>query len=82
MCKDFVPGALAPGFFIQITREGKQLKGQATGQPQFDLFPSSENVFYLKVVEAQVTFHKNAEGAVESLTLLQGGQEMPGKKVE
>jgi len=71
---------LAPTFVITISKEGQQMKAQATGQPIFDIFPKSENEFYLKVIEAQLVFNKNDEGTVESLTLFQGGQEMTGKK--
>ena len=73
---------LAPTFFIEITREENRLFAQATGQDRFELFPSSDSEFYLKVVEARIEFHKNDEGVIESLTLYQGGQEMPGAKVE
>ncbi|WP_303315222.1 serine hydrolase [Flavivirga abyssicola] len=73
---------LKPGFIITITKEGSQLKGHATGQSTVDLFPKSENVFYLKVVNAQLTFNKNSEGKVDSITLLQNGKEMRGKRIE
>ncbi len=73
---------LQPGFKIEITREGAQLKAQATGQPQADLFPQSETKFYLKVIQAQVEFNLNADGVAESLTLFQGGQEMNAPRVE
>ena len=73
---------LAPGFVITITKEGSQMKGQATGQGQFDIFPKSENEFYLKAVVAQVTFNKNDDGEVESLTLWQGGQKNTGLKLK
>ena len=73
---------LMPEFILTITKEGTQLKAQATGQPVFDIFPKSENVFYLKVVTAQLTFNKNAEGHIESVTLLQGGRELTGKRLE
>ena len=72
---------LAPSFIITITREDSQLKAQATGQPMFDVFPKSENEFYLKVVEAQLTFNKNDKGEVESVTLFQGGRETTGKRI-
>jgi D-alanyl-D-alanine-carboxypeptidase/D-alanyl-D-alanine-endopeptidase len=48
---------------------------------EYNLFPKSENVFYLNVVEAQVTFNRDEDGKVHSLTLHQGGQEIVGKKV-
>lgn len=73
---------LMPNFILTVTKEGNQLKTQATGQPIFDIFPKSETVFYLKVVNAQLTFNKNEEGKVDSVTLLQGGREVPGKRID
>jgi len=73
---------LNPGFILTIRKEGNQLKSQATGQAEVPIFPRSKNVFYLKVVAAQLTFNKNVEGMVESVTLHQGGQEIVGKKLK
>jgi tetratricopeptide (TPR) repeat protein len=73
---------LKPDFNITITKDGSQLKAQATGQPIFDIFPKSENVFYLKVVEAQLIFNKSENGDVNTLTLFQGGRELIGNRVE
>lgn len=72
---------LKPGFILTISKEGNQMKAQATGQPMLDIFPKSNEVFYLKAVTAQITFNKGGNGKIESLTLLQGGQEMTGKKL-
>jgi D-alanyl-D-alanine carboxypeptidase len=71
---------LAPDFVIGISREETRLFGQATGQPRFEMFPSSPTEFFLKVVEAQVSFHKDAKGQVDSLVLHQNGRDMPGKR--
>ncbi|WP_111880021.1 serine hydrolase [Aequorivita sp. CIP111184] len=73
---------LQPGFILTITKEGNQLKAQATGQPSFEIFPKNDTEFYVKVVAAQITFNKNESGSIESLTLFQGGQEILGKRVE
>ncbi len=73
---------LRPGFVLTVTREGTQLFAQATGQPRVEIFPSSENTFYLKVVQARLTFHTDGDGPATSLTLHQGGREMPGKRIE
>ena len=54
---------LTKGMKITITRQGNQLYGQATGNPKAELFPKSQDEFYVKVVDAQVTFDKN-EGAL------------------
>jgi CubicO group peptidase (beta-lactamase class C family) len=73
---------LQPGFILTITREGNQLKTQATGQPVFDIFPKSENEFYLKVVDAQLVFNKNDADEIDSVTLFQGGREMIGRRID
>lgn len=73
---------LKPGFVLTISKEGNQLKAQATGQPAFDIFPKSETEFYVKVVSAQITFNMNSAETVESLTLFQGGQEIVVKKIQ
>ena len=54
---------------------------QATGQPKFELFPTSETEFFLKVVEAQVTFVKDEAGKVTQLILNQNGRKMPAKRI-
>jgi len=72
---------LAPVFHIVVTAEGDQLFLQATGQPKFEVFAENDTNFFLKVVEAQIVFSKDEEGN-DMLTLHQGGQVMPGKKVD
>ena len=72
---------LAPGFILTVSREETQLKAQATGQGQFPVYAKSNNVFYYKVVEAELTFNSNKDGVVESVTLKQAGQEIVGRKL-
>lgn len=64
---------LAPNFILTISREGDRLLAQATGQPQLELFPESETKFFLKEIDAKVTFVKDAAGRVTHLILHQGG---------
>ena len=63
----------APGFIMEFRRDGEKLLTQATGQPEIEIFASSDTTFYLKVVEASVTFHRNEEGVVDHITLHQMG---------
>src|SRR5690606_36436186 len=72
---------LSPDFKISVTREGNQLFAQATGQDRFKIYPETNTLFFLTVVEAKISFQLK-EGGVEGLTLFQGGQNMPGKKIE
>ncbi len=64
---------LQPGVDVTLTMEGDQLMAQITGQPKFPLFAESETKFFLKVVDAQVEFLKDAQGAVTHLVIHQGG---------
>ncbi len=72
---------LTPGFVLTITREGDKLMTQATGQGKVEVFPSAPTEFFLKVVDAQISFVKGAEGKVTGLVLHQGGRDMPAKKI-
>jgi CubicO group peptidase (beta-lactamase class C family) len=73
---------LAPTFVIRITRDGSQLFSQATGQPRVPIFPSARNEFFLKVVDAQITFTKDDTGKVNGLVLHQGGKDQKASRQE
>ncbi len=73
--------ALSPQFSIAVTLEGGALFIQATGQGKFPVFAESESKFFLKVVEAQISFRRDETGAVTGLILHQNGQNQPGKKM-
>ncbi|MGC2697382.1 MAG: TIGR03435 family protein [Candidatus Angelobacter sp.] len=62
---------LAPDFIITITQAGDHLFAQATGQPIFELFAESERDFFLKAVDAQITFITDAHGRATELVLHQ-----------
>lgn len=72
---------LGPTFTITITSEDGKLMAQATGQSKFELFPTSETDFYLKVVPATVTFVKDARGKVTELILTQSGRKGTATKI-
>jgi CubicO group peptidase (beta-lactamase class C family) len=73
---------IQPGFSIAISVRDGKLYGMPTGQGEVELFAEAKDKFFLKAVVADVHFTRNAEGAVESLTLFQAGQEMLGKKMD
>jgi hypothetical protein len=72
---------LAPSFTITVTLEDGSLFGQATGQSRFPLFAESETAFFLRVVDAQLTFEVDDSGTVTGLVLHQNGARRPGRKV-
>lgn len=72
---------LAPGFTLTFRTEGDRFFVRATGQQEFEVFGSAPHEFFLTVVDASMTFHPEADGAVNRLTFRQGG-EMEGKRVK
>ena len=81
--KDFIGKYEYPGGAIMtITQDGNKLFAQLTGQSRFEIFPKSENVFFWKIVEAQITFVRDEFGKVVSAMHKQGGQEFAVKKIK
>ncbi|HVP91022.1 MAG TPA: serine hydrolase [Terriglobales bacterium] len=74
--------ALSPAFVIAVTLEGNALFIQASGQSKLPVFAESETEFFLKVVDAQISFVKGEGGTVTGLVLHQNGQNQPGKKIK
>lgn len=73
---------LAPDFILAVAREGDHLFTQATGQPKVELFPESNQDYFLKVVDAQITFVIDSNGRGTELILHQGGRDQHAKRIE
>jgi serine-type D-Ala-D-Ala carboxypeptidase/endopeptidase len=73
---------LTSNLVLTITREGEHLFARATGQPKFELFAEGEKEYFLKAVDAQITFEVDVGGAVNQLVLHQAGQNVPAKRID
>src|SRR5215217_5519630 len=73
---------VGPGFVMRIFREGDKFMTQATGQPQFEIFPESETTFYPRAFVAKLTFVKDADGKVNMIRIEQGGRVTLGKRIK
>ena len=73
---------LAPNFIITITRDGDHLFQQATGQPKFEIYAKGDRDYFLKVVDAQITFVIDSQGHATELILHQNGRDAHGNRVE
>ena len=62
-----------PAMIMTFSREGDSIFGQITGQPRFELQPTSDTTFTLVGVPAGVTFHRDEDGTVTHLILHQNG---------
>lgn len=71
---------ILPVVALTITREGDHLFLQVTGQPKAEIFPEGDRDYFLKVVDAQVTFLTDAQGHATELILHQGGRDHHAKR--
>lgn len=71
---------MMPSANLMVTLDGDHLMAQLSGQQKFQLFPESETRFFVKVVDAQVDFVKDASGAVTQAVLHQNGRDMKATK--
>lgn len=70
---------LTPEMTFIVSKVGDKLMGAPKGQPQVELFPESETKFFVLVVDAQISFVKDDNGAVTHLILHQGGDQKAKK---
>jgi hypothetical protein len=73
---------LAPAVFLTVTREGNRLFVQLTGQPVFEVFPESEKDYFLKLVDAQLTFETDSQGKAIAVVLHQLGVNQRARRIE
>lgn len=74
---------VAPGLSFTIGKEGGNLTFLPPGQPKpVPLYAESETVFFLKVVDATITFVKDADGKVTGLEFRQAGRTTKAKRAE
>ncbi|HEY4132718.1 MAG TPA: serine hydrolase [Gemmatimonadaceae bacterium] len=73
--------ALGPQLDLTVTLDNGALYVQPTGQAKLRLWPESASAFFLKEVDVQLSFARDAAGAVTSATLTQSGTSVPVKKI-
>ena len=69
---------LTPNMNMVISLENNQLSAKLGTQPTFPIFPESETMFFLKVVDAQIEFSADAK----QLTLHQGGRDTQARRLD
>lgn len=71
---------LAPQFIITVSEADGALFAQATGQGKAPLFATAKDEFFYKIVDARLSFQRDANGKVTGLILRQGGRDTPAAK--
>ena len=67
---------------LMVTREGDRLFAQLSGQSKAEIFPSSENEFFWKDADAQVTFVRNEKAEVTGGVHRQAGRTLNVPKLK
>ena len=73
---------LSDNAVMTISRVGNQLTSQVTGQGAIGIYPESATKFFVKVIDAQLSFVTNEQGLVTALVLHQHGANMNAPRIE
>jgi len=73
---------MQPGVNMTITKDEQQLSAQLTGQPALEIFPSAENDFFLKAVNARLVFTRDGDSPASMVTLHQNGRTVDMKRIK
>lgn len=74
--------SIDPTMRFTLLRRGDGLVARLTGQPFAPIFASAKDEFFYKVVDAQLSFHRDASGKIAGLTLHQNGRDLPATREE
>jgi hypothetical protein len=72
--------ALAPAVGLNVAVQDGRLAVQVTGQSRITVYASAKDKFFYTVVDAQITFQRDAQGRVSGLVLHQGGRDFAAAK--
>jgi len=70
------------GVMMSVWRDADRFLTQLPGQPAVEVFPESEQDFFAKVVDAQITFHADGAGPVTDLVLHQNGKDQTATRMD
>ena len=73
---------LRPGFVVAVSREGKKLTAQATGQAQSELIPQGGRRFVVADIQAPVTFMADPQGRIAYLLFEQAGMKIQAPRLD
>jgi CubicO group peptidase (beta-lactamase class C family) len=72
---------IAPSSSIEVTRDGGRLFAQAPGQPRGELAAEQIDQFFVPDADVQISFVRDADGAVTGLVLHLGGTDVPARRI-
>ena len=73
---------IGPSLVLTVSRDGDRLLAQPTGQSKAELHAQSDVQFFVKEVNAEITFVKDDDGKISHLMLKQGGRDTRAKRIK
>jgi hypothetical protein len=67
--------------YMTVNREGERFYAQLSGQQLVEIFPQSDHEFFLKTVDAQLSFKAVSDGKATQVTLRQNGNDQAGTRL-
>jgi len=68
--------------YVNVKRDGDTLIAKLTGHVPYEIYAESEDHFFWKIVDAQISFANDGSGKAPSAVLHQGGRDTPMSRVD
>jgi hypothetical protein len=80
---DLPPSVLqdAPAFLLDVTLKDGALYFKPSGRPAFRIWPETETDFFVKELDVQISFTKDASGAISGLVVHQNGEDRAARRL-
>jgi len=73
---------LQPNSYMTVSVRNNRVFAMTSGEPEYELFASRRDKFFLNAVVASINFNRDINGNINSLILYQDGKEIIGEKIE
>jgi CubicO group peptidase (beta-lactamase class C family) len=71
-----------PNLILTVRREGDHLSVQENDEPKQDLYPETEQAFFSKMADDEITFELDTQGHVTRMVLHTGGKDIPIRRID
>ncbi len=72
---------LTPSMVLDVYVDGERLMTRATGQGAIEIAREGTDAFFTRGMDARLEFHRNADGAIEAVTIHQNGYASPAPRL-
>jgi CubicO group peptidase (beta-lactamase class C family) len=73
---------IAPNFVLTFTRDADRFLAQMSHQGPVEIYPESEDHYFAKVIDADITFKSDDRGRITEVVSRQHGRDMHGRRLD